>query len=103
MFSKNIAPYASVIINGIYWAPNSQKLITIQDAKPLLYATDNLSHLPCVDSRHFQQLPHRLLAICDISADPGGAIEFMDECTTIDNPFVLYDGEQNKHTSRYYL
>lgn len=47
-------------------------------------------------------LPHRLLAICDISADPGGSIEFMKECTTIDSPFCLYDAEQNMDTSRYW-
>lgn len=41
-------------------------------------------------------LPHRLLAICDISADPGGSIEFMQQCTTIDNPFDLYDADTNK-------
>ena len=42
------------------------------------------------------RLPHRLLAICDISADPGGSIEFMNECTTIDEPFCLYDADRNK-------
>ena len=42
------------------------------------------------------RLPHRLVAICDISADPGGSIEFMNECTTIDEPFCLYDADQNK-------
>lgn len=36
-------------------------------------------------------LPHRLLAICDISADPGGSVEFTEECTTIDEPFNLYN------------
>ena len=41
-------------------------------------------------------LPHRLIGICDISADPGGSIEFMNECTTIDEPFCLYDADQNK-------
>ncbi|KAK6036678.1 hypothetical protein COOONC_25817 [Cooperia oncophora] len=42
-------------------------------------------------------LPHRLVAICDISADPGGSIEFMTECTTIDKPFMIYDADF--HTS----
>jgi len=41
-------------------------------------------------------LPHRLIGICDISADPGGSIEFMNECTTIDEPFCLYDADRNK-------
>lgn len=42
----------------------------------------------------------RMLALCDISADPGGSIEFMNECTTIDTPFCLYDADRNKDTKR---
>nr|SVE92224.1 EOG090X0141 [Megafenestra aurita] len=100
VFSKKIAPYASVIINGIYWAPNSPKLITIPDAKVLLRSAQ--SHLPWVQtSMGSPPLPHRLLAICDISADPGGSIEFMNECTTIDTPFCLYDAEQHKDTKSF--
>lgn len=37
----------------------------------------------------------RLIAICDISADTGGSIEFMTECTTIDSPFCMYDADQH--------
>uniref|UniRef100_A0A646QGR2 Alpha-aminoadipic semialdehyde synthase n=1 Tax=Hemiscolopendra marginata TaxID=943146 RepID=A0A646QGR2_9MYRI len=94
-FSKKIAPFASVIINGIYWAPNSPRLVTIPDAKYLLrpastpWLPTNVGSPP---------LPHRLLAICDISADPGGSIEFMTECTTIDTPFCLYDADQHQNT-----
>uniref|UniRef100_A0A8C7UP61 Aminoadipate-semialdehyde synthase n=1 Tax=Oncorhynchus mykiss TaxID=8022 RepID=A0A8C7UP61_ONCMY len=36
-----------------------------------------------------------LLAICDISADMGGSIEFMTECTSIDKPFCMYDADQH--------
>jgi len=91
-FSQKIAPYASVLINGIYWAPGAPRLITIPDAKNLLRPqhTPWLHHSPGCPS-----LPHRLLAICDISADPGGSIEFMKECTTINHPFQLYDAEQH--------
>uniref|UniRef100_A0ACB8FQ64 Uncharacterized protein n=1 Tax=Sphaerodactylus townsendi TaxID=933632 RepID=A0ACB8FQ64_9SAUR len=41
------------------------------------------------------ELPHKLLAICDISADTGGSIEFMTECTTIEYPFCMYDADQH--------
>ena len=87
-----IAPYASVIVNGIYWAPGAPRLITIPDAKTLLrpHHTPWLAHIVGCP-----QLPHRLLAVCDISADPGGSIEFMQECTTINHPFELYDAEQH--------
>ncbi|XP_044259746.1 alpha-aminoadipic semialdehyde synthase, mitochondrial isoform X3 [Tribolium madens] len=97
-FSKKIAPYASIIINGIYWAVNSPKLMTIPDAKHLLRP----AHTPWLPtSIGAPALPHRMLAICDISADPGGSIEFMNECTTIDTPFCLYDADRNKDTKSF--
>lgn len=97
-FNKKIAPYASVIVNGIYWAVGSPKLITIPDAKNLLRPA-NTPWLP--KSKGSPSLPHRMLAICDISADPGGSIEFMNECTTIDTPFCLYDADRNKDTKSF--
>ncbi|PBC30496.1 alpha-aminoadipic semialdehyde synthase, mitochondrial [Apis cerana] len=97
-FSKTIAPYASVIINGIYWAVDSPKLVTIPDAKYLLRP----AYTPWLPSSvGAPSLPHRMLAICDISADPGGSIEFMNECTTIDTPFCLYDADRNKDTKSF--
>ncbi|PSN46751.1 Alpha-aminoadipic semialdehyde synthase [Blattella germanica] len=97
-FSKKIAPYASVIINGIYWAIDSPKLLTIPDAKTLLRP----AHTPWLPSSvGSPALPHRMLAICDISADPGGSVEFMNECTTIDTPFCLYDADRNKDTKSF--
>uniref|UniRef100_A0A6M2DNH5 Alpha-aminoadipic semialdehyde synthase, mitochondrial n=1 Tax=Xenopsylla cheopis TaxID=163159 RepID=A0A6M2DNH5_XENCH len=97
-FSQKIAPYASVIVNGIYWAVDSPKLLTIPDAKTLLRPA-NTPWLPT--SKGSPPLPHRMLAICDISADPGGSIEFMNECTTIDTPFCLYDADRNKDTKSF--
>lgn len=94
-FAANIAPFASVIVNCIYWAINSPKLLTIPDAKRLLQSSSQ-PWLPT--SQGSPALPHRLLAICDISADPGGSIEFMAECTTIDAPFCLYDADYNRHS-----
>ena len=97
-FSTKIAPYASVIINGIYWAVDSPKLLTVPDAKYLLRP----AYTPWLPiSVGAPALPHRMLAICDISADPGGSIEFMNECTTIDTPFCLYDADRNKDTKSF--
>jgi len=92
-FSHKFAPYSSVIINGIYWSPQTPRLLSIPDAKMLLTPPST----PWIGSSSgCPNLPHRLVAICDISADPGGSIEFMNECTSIDEPFCLYDAEQNK-------
>lgn len=57
-FSKKIAPYASVILNGIYWAVNSPKLLTIPDAKYLLQPQE-IPWLP--SSPGCPVLPHRML------------------------------------------
>ncbi len=35
-------------------------------------------------------LPHRLIAICDISADPNGSLESMNECTGVLGCCILY-------------
>lgn len=118
-FSTEIAPYASVIINGVYWPPNAPRLLTIPDAKrlqqpvksmgKLLMQQDSTSYgkfgakeakMHQLQSIGSPSLPHRLIAICDISADPGGSIEFMQDCTTIDNPFYLYDAEQNSSSDQ---
>ena len=56
-YRLKIAPYSSVIINGIYWAPNSPKLIRIPDAKNLLRPL-NQPWLP--SSPGCPALPHRL-------------------------------------------
>ncbi|KAJ1350331.1 hypothetical protein KIN20_006098 [Parelaphostrongylus tenuis] len=90
-FATEIAPYATVIINGVYWDVRTPRLITIPDAKHLFTPVQKYDTPGC------PTLPHRLVAICDISADPGGSIEFMTECTTIDKPFMIYDADF--HTS----
>merc|ERR1719443_1211167 len=92
-FSNKYAPYASVIVNGIYWSPQTPRLITLPDAKRLI-SPPNTPWIAV--SEGSPQLPSRLIAISDISADPGGSIEFMNECTSIDEPFCLYDAENNK-------
>jgi len=117
-FSTKIAPYASIIVNGVFWPPNAPRLLTIPDAKRLQQPvkgrkTDPINELDILyehgsyktnmnqlQSSGTPSLPHRLIGICDISADPGGSIEFMQECTTIDNPFCLYDPELNTSESQ---
>lgn len=55
-FCLQIAPYTSVVLNGIYWAVGSPKLLTIPDAKHLLLP----SHTPWLPkSIGAPALPHR--------------------------------------------
>ncbi|NWZ91619.1 AASS protein, partial [Nesospiza acunhae] len=90
-FHTDVAPYTTCLINGIYWEQNSPRLLSRQDTQKLLVPVKSAAS--AMDG--CPELPHRLLAICDISADTGGSIEFMTECTTIDNPFCMYDADQH--------
>ncbi|NP_001085980.1 aminoadipate-semialdehyde synthase L homeolog isoform X2 [Xenopus laevis] len=90
-FNTDIAPYTTCLINGIYWDPGSPRLLTRQDAQRLLAPVKSST----VATEGCPELPHKLLAIGDISADTGGSIEFMTECTTIDMPFCMYDADQH--------
>ncbi|XP_049749824.1 alpha-aminoadipic semialdehyde synthase, mitochondrial isoform X1 [Elephas maximus indicus] len=90
-FNTDIAPYTTCLINGIYWEQNTPRLLTRQDAQSLLAPVK--SSVPSVEG--CPALPHKLVAICDISADTGGSIEFMTEYTTIERPFCMYDADQH--------
>ncbi|XP_008578739.1 PREDICTED: alpha-aminoadipic semialdehyde synthase, mitochondrial isoform X2 [Galeopterus variegatus] len=90
-FNTDIAPYTTCLINGIYWEQNTPRLLTRQDAQSLL--APSKSSVAGVEG--CPTLPHKLVAICDISADTGGSIEFMTECTTIERPFCMYDADQH--------
>ncbi|KFO28625.1 alpha-aminoadipic semialdehyde synthase, mitochondrial isoform X1 [Fukomys damarensis] len=90
-FNSNIAPYTTCLINGIYWEQNTPRLLTRHDAQSLLAPVK--STVAAIEG--CPELPHKLVAICDISADTGGSIDFMTECTTIEHPFCMYDADQH--------
>ncbi|XP_012875480.1 PREDICTED: alpha-aminoadipic semialdehyde synthase, mitochondrial isoform X1 [Dipodomys ordii] len=90
-FNTDIAPYTTCLINGIYWEQNTPRLLTRHDAQSLLAPVKS----SIVTVEGCPTLPHRLVAICDISADTGGSIDFMTECTTIEHPFCMYDADQH--------
>ncbi|KAG7456044.1 hypothetical protein MATL_G00247560 [Megalops atlanticus] len=90
-FRESIAPYTTCLINGIYWDPHTPRLLRRLDAQRLMRPVERSA--PTMEGS--PELPHKLLAICDISADTGGSIEFMTECTTIDKPFCMYDADQH--------
>ncbi|XP_035676026.1 alpha-aminoadipic semialdehyde synthase, mitochondrial-like [Branchiostoma floridae] len=92
-FAQEYAPYVSCLVNGIYWPPNAPRLLTFSDLQNLLSPDMAPKHVP--EGPGMPRLPHRLVAVCDISADPGGSLEFMTECTSIDVPFILYDAEHH--------
>ncbi|KMT03437.1 hypothetical protein BVRB_8g191220 [Beta vulgaris subsp. vulgaris] len=73
IFHERIAPYASVIVNCIYWEHRFPRLLT---TKQLQDVTNKR---------------RTLVAIADITCDIGGSIEFVNRATTIDSPFFRFD------------
>lgn len=65
----------SVLINGTYWGPENPRLLTNDDAKNLLKP---LARTSAYDG--CPNLPHRLLAIGDISADTDVGDISRDHC-----------------------
>lgn len=58
-------------MQGIYWDPLNPRMLTNADGRSLLKVTNRPDKYGgCPD------LPHRLLALCDISADIGVSIIF---------------------------
>ncbi|XP_061578199.1 alpha-aminoadipic semialdehyde synthase, mitochondrial [Cololabis saira] len=90
-FRTSVAPYTSCLINCIYWDPHTPRLLRRLDAQRLMRPQNTSS----ANKEGSPALPHKLLAICDISADTGGSIDFMNVCTTIDKPFCMYDADQH--------
>eukprot|EP01012_Entosiphon_sulcatum_P002858 TRINITY_DN10710_c0_g1_i1.p1 TRINITY_DN10710_c0_g1~~TRINITY_DN10710_c0_g1_i1.p1 ORF type:complete len:468 (+),score=55.54 TRINITY_DN10710_c0_g1_i1:19-1422(+) len=74
VFHENIAPYAKVLVNGMYWESKYPKLLTLEQTRVL---------------REQQRFP--LLALGDISCDPKGPIEISTKSTTIADPFYCVD------------
>ncbi|XP_026094901.1 alpha-aminoadipic semialdehyde synthase, mitochondrial [Carassius auratus] len=91
-FRDTVAPYTTCLINGIYWDPHTPRLLRRLDAQRLIRPVITASSSPDLGC---PALPYKFLAICDISADTGGSIEFMTECTTIEKPFCMYDANQH--------
>ncbi|KAJ1727351.1 hypothetical protein LPJ61_004617 [Coemansia biformis] len=88
VFAEKIAPYTTMLVNGIYWEPKYPRLLTTED-------------LAAIQRR--RDLRTRMLAVADISCDIGGSLEFMSHASTIDSPFFYVDaatGAEHKDIER---
>ncbi|GMH03560.1 hypothetical protein Nepgr_005399 [Nepenthes gracilis] len=79
IFHERIAPYASVIVNCMYWEPRFPRLLTTKQLQDLM-------NTGCP-----------LVGIADITCDIGGSIEFVNQTTSIDSPFFRYDPLKNSY------
>jgi alpha-aminoadipic semialdehyde synthase len=74
VFGKKVAPYATVIINCVYWDARFPRLLTKQQMRRL-----------------YEKQAESLLLVADISCDVNGSIEFLERTTSIEKPFFQYD------------
>ena len=73
-FHEKVLPFATFIINGIFWTDKYPRLVTKAQLKKLT-----------LDGKC------RLQTLADISCDIDGSFEFMSKASTIDEPFYMYD------------
>ncbi|XP_027333102.1 alpha-aminoadipic semialdehyde synthase isoform X2 [Abrus precatorius] len=73
VFHEKIAPFASVIVNCMYWEKRFPPLLSYKQMQDLT------------------RKGTPLVGIADITCDIGGSIEFVNRSTSIDSPFFRYD------------
>ncbi|WJX90865.1 hypothetical protein P8452_72719 [Trifolium repens] len=73
IFHERVAPYASVIVNCMYWEKRFPPLLSYKQIQDLMK----------------KGCP--LVGIADITCDIGGSLEFVNRTTSIDSPFFRYD------------
>ncbi|WOG94156.1 hypothetical protein DCAR_0313449 [Daucus carota subsp. sativus] len=79
VFHETIAPYASVIVNCMYWESRFPRLLSTKQLQDLMK----------------EGCP--LIGISDITCDIGGSIEFVNQNTSIDSPFFRYNPFKNSY------
>ncbi|KAL1547882.1 alpha-aminoadipic semialdehyde synthase [Salvia divinorum] len=79
IFHEKIAPFASVIVNCMYWEKRFPRLLTSTQLQDLIK----------------KGCP--LVGISDITCDVGGSLEFVQRTTSIDSPFIRYDPDENSY------
>lgn len=77
VFHERVAPYASAIVNCMYWERRFPRLLSTEQLQQLMK-----NGCP-------------LVGICDITCDIGGSIEFVNKSTSIESPFFRYDPSTN--------
>ena len=90
-FAAEVAPHMSCLINCLFWAPGDPKIMTNEDLTNLVDSQSRVPEFPGVPF-----LPQKLQVISDISADSNGSLEFVVDCTSMEEPFEVVDGKGMK-------
>ena len=81
-FHRDVAPYAKVIINGMYWEEKFPRLLSNSQTREL-----------------HKQGRFPLLVVGEITCDPLGSIEFFTKSTSIAHPLYCYDPKHDEEVN----
>ncbi|KAF7291646.1 hypothetical protein HMN09_01255800 [Mycena chlorophos] len=75
-FATNVAPYLTLFLNGVGWAPGFPRLMSNTDL------TEALTRAQAIGGARFTN-------VGDISCDPEGGLEFLTRSSTLSEPFYM--------------
>lgn len=79
-FHTKVAPYITVLVNGLYWEDRFPRLLTKLQIREL---------------RKVYGVKNGLKLVIDISCDVQGSVEFLSHSTVIERPFYTYIPEDD--------
>ena len=80
IFHDKIVPYISCLVNCTYWDHRYPRLITKDQLR----------------EQYMEQNIRKMIAVADISCDIEGSVEFLTKSTHIEQPFFLYDPQNDE-------
>ncbi|KAG8924983.1 hypothetical protein FRC02_010062 [Tulasnella sp. 418] len=80
LFFEKIAPYTSLLINGVGWSQSFPRLLSTAQLSKTIQLAKSIGRT-------------RFRTIADITCDLSGGIEFVNRACTIDDPFFYTDGK----------
>ncbi|KAH8111628.1 Saccharopine dehydrogenase-domain-containing protein [Phellopilus nigrolimitatus] len=95
-FHELIAPYTTLLINGVGWTPSSPRLMTVEQTVSALMRVRSLQEeLQAQDLDTSLKLRDvmkgRCLSFADVSCDIGGGLAFLPRSSTLSEPFFSLD------------
>ncbi|TDL17070.1 hypothetical protein BD410DRAFT_901633 [Rickenella mellea] len=83
-FHEKIAPYLSLLINGVGWSPGFPRLMSTEQL------TSALESVNYISSENNGVMIGRSRSFADISCDVSGGLEFLPRTSTLSNPFFTH-------------
>ncbi|KAI5116909.1 hypothetical protein M0805_000804 [Coniferiporia weirii] len=95
-FHELIAPYTTLLINGVGWTPSSPRLMSVEQTVDALTRVQKLreelqSRNRSANLGSEDVMKGRCQSFADVSCDIGGGLEFLPRSSTLSEPFFSID------------